>query len=147
MKGIEIFEKVIEILKDIDIFGGRVFQGRYTRTTTDVFPAVWVDVDSNQTEDEMPEADLGVRQVTMRMIIAASIMIEDTDKQVVGDSTHPGTLDIEEAIKKAIYSEFPSLGGLCLTFKLSTIDTDEKNYPVKTIIMNMDIEYLEDIND
>jgi hypothetical protein len=55
------------------------------------------------------------------MIIAGAILIQDPDKQIIGDVTDKGIIDMERDIKAALYAEYPDLNGKCKYFELSTI--------------------------
>ena len=54
-------------------------------------------------------------------MIAGAILVNDFNKQIVGDESFEGILDVERDIKSTLFSFYPDLDGNCLYFSLSTV--------------------------
>lgn len=60
-----------------------------------------------------------------KMIIEGAILIQNFEKQIIGDTTQKGILDVENDIYAALGKYYPDLNSNCLYFSLST-----NSYPV-----------------
>ncbi len=55
-----------------------------------------------------------------KMMIEGGILIQDLEKQIIGNKTQKGVLDIENDIYSALLTYYPDLNNNCLYFSLST---------------------------
>ncbi len=55
-----------------------------------------------------------------KMMIEGGILIQDFEKQIIGDTDSKGVLDIESDIYTALLTYYPDLNSNCLYFTLST---------------------------
>jgi len=112
-----IFNKVKEILSGISYIEV-IYDGDRPSNFRGSFPNITLEIISNTTE-ELEENNQKIN--LFRMMIAGAILVDDFNKQIVGDETFKGILDVERDIKNALYAYFPDLDGNCLYFSLSTV--------------------------
>jgi len=112
-----IFNKVKEILSGI-FYIKAIYDGDRPSNFRGSFPNITLEIVSNTTE-EVEENNQRIN--LFRMMIAGAILVDDFNKQIVGDESFKGILDVERDIKSALFSFYPDLEGNCLYFSLSTV--------------------------
>ncbi len=55
-----------------------------------------------------------------KMMIEGGILVQDFEKQIIGDTSSKGILDFEKDIYNALLAYYPDLNSNCLYFTLST---------------------------
>lgn len=115
-----IFSKVLDVLgKDATLkaYVKHFWAGDRPADSRHQFPNVTLEVTGNPTE-RMKNNRLEKR---LQVIIAGAILLQDFNKQIIGDSKSKGVMDLEKDIYSALYAFFPDMGENCLFFSLSTI--------------------------
>lgn len=87
------------------------------RDANTIFPNITVEPDGNPTEQELAG---GVREMNLKVVIGAAILISDKEKAIVGDATNKGVMDIEKDVKAALRVYWPDLNSTCFYFELTT---------------------------
>jgi hypothetical protein len=79
------------------------------------------------------------QRLTLRIAIFGFIEVQDdVDKQIVGDATNRGILDVENLVKKAISSDI-KLGGYALDTTMKSTLYEYADYPVRGFTINVDV--------
>ena len=77
-------------------------------------------------------------EINFTVTIWAYVKIFDVDKQIVGDATTKGVLDVNFDIKKALGAHI-DLGGECLYFSFPNTRFDFDSYPFRGVGIDMKI--------
>jgi len=138
MKVETIFNKVQSILEDdlvLKEYIKKVYAGTRADIPTSNFPCILLEpTNAPERDATMPhgiEIDLGIT-------IFAYIKVMDIDKQIVGDATTKGILDVNYDIKKAL-GAYVDLDDTCLTYTLPDTRFTFENYPFRGVEIDMDI--------
>lgn len=117
----------------------KFFLGARSDVKIQDFPCIIIEVDSNRESDEL---DTNVLQrLTLKLMISAYVRVLDADKQIIGDATHKGTMDIEKDIKVALGAVYPNMSGNSIWFKFINTITDISQWPVRGITIEADFYY------
>ena len=138
MKVETIFNKVQSILEDdlvLKEYIKKVYAGTRADIPTSNFPCILLEpTNAPERDATMPhgiEIDLGIT-------IFAYIKVMDIDKQIVGDATTKGILDVNYDIKKAL-GAYVDLDGECLTYNFPNTRFEFENYPFRGVEIDMGI--------
>ncbi len=126
-----ILEKDIELKKYIKI----VYAGTRDDIPVNMFPVLILEP-TNAPEEAitMPHNT----EITFTMTIFGYVKIFDVDKQIVGDDTTKGILDLNFDIKKALGAHI-DLDGECLYFSFPDTRFDFSSYPFRGIEIDIKI--------
>lgn len=90
---------------------------------------------------------LGIREIDstypkqklfMTVAVVGFINVMNKDKQIVGDTTDKGVMDLENDIKKAISSDI-TLDGYAISAKPISSAYEFVEYPVRSVAINVEI--------
>jgi hypothetical protein len=138
MKLETIFNKVKSILEADDVlkvYIKKVYSGTRSDVPTSNFPCIFLE------PTNAPERDVTMPhgiEIGFGMTIFAYIKVMDIDKQIVGDATTKGILDVNYDIKKAL-GAYVDLDGTCVTYSLPNTRFEFENYPFRGVEIDMDI--------
>ena len=138
MKLETIFNKVKSILEADDVlkvYIKKVYAGTRSDVPTSNFPCIFLE------PTNAPERDVTMPhgiEIGFGMTIFAYIKVMDIDKQIVGDATTKGILDVDYDIKKALGANV-DLDGECITYSLPNTRFTFENYPFRGVEIDMDI--------
>ena len=138
MKLETIFNKVKSILEAdavLKTYIKKVYSGTRSDIPTSNFPCIFLE------PTDAPEKDVTIPhgiEVGFGMMIVAYIKVMDIDKQIVGDATTKGILDVNYDIKKAL-GAYVDLDGTCLTYTLPDTRFTFENYPFRGVEIDLDI--------
>jgi len=117
MKLETIFNKVKSILEADDVlkvYIKKVYSGTRSDVPTSNFPCIFLEpTNAPERGGTLP---YGI-EIGFGMTIFAYIKVMDIDKQIVGDDTTKGILDVDYDIKKALGANV-DLDGECITYSL-----------------------------
>ena len=111
MKLETIFEKVKSILEDdavLKVYIKKVFAGTRENIPVNNFPCIILEPAK---APELPITLPHKMEIGFKITIYAYIKIYDVDKQIVGDDTTKGILDLNHDIKKALGAKNRNLHG------------------------------------
>jgi len=138
MKLETIFNKVKSILENdavLETYIKKVYAGTRADVPTSNFPCIFLEpTNAPERGGTLP---YGI-EIGFGMTIFAYIKIMDIDKQVVGDTTTKGILDVNYDIKKAM-GAYIDLDGECITYGLPDTRFTFENYPFRGVEIDMDI--------
>lgn len=117
----------------------QVYIGSRTKDIKVVTPSITISPDANPTTEEKKDS----RENELTLTLYGVVYVRDVDKMVIGDSKVKGIIDIEGDIKSKLYAKFPSLGGVCNSFVLSTIAYVDNTFPVGTVVIEGRFRYTE----
>jgi hypothetical protein len=78
------------------------------------------------------------QRLFFNIAVVGFIHVMNKDKQIVGDATDKGILDLENDIKKAISSDI-TLGGYAIDTNLNTTAYEFVEYPIRSLSINLEI--------
>ena len=138
MKLESIFNKVKSILEeDIELkkYIKVVYAGTRDNIPTNMFPVIILEP-TNAPEESvtMPNGT----EINFTVTIWAYVKIFDVDKQIVGDATTKGVLDVNFDIKKALGAHI-DLDEECLYFSFPDTRFDFSSYPFRGVEIDMKI--------
>lgn len=138
-----IFSKVQSILENnatLAAYVVEVFPGDRPADSRDLFPNITIEVQANPTE----RVKNNRREKKLSLLIAPAILIQDKDKQIIGDATFKGIMDIEKDTYAALAAYYPDLDATCLYFQLSTMAYPElESANGRVCLIQGDFYYLE----
>jgi len=131
-----ILEEDIELKKYIKI----VYSGTRDNIPVNNFPCIILEP-TNAPEEAvtMPHKT----EINFTATIFSYIKIFDVDKQIVGDATTKGILDLNFDIKKALGAHI-DLDGECLYFSFPDTRFDFSSYPFRGVEIDMKITLRQD---
>lgn len=103
-----------------------VFLG--VRDRISVFPCIVIEPLSISERNESYDRN----DLDLQVAIIAYIQEENAEKQIVGDATHKGILEVENDVKKAV-SLIPTLGGYAIDTTLQESHFEFVNYPIRSV--------------
>ena len=138
MKLETIWNKVKTILEEdtvLDDYIKVVYSGTRDNVPVNMFPCIILEP-ANAPEEPvtMPHNT----EINFTITIWAYIKIYDVDKQIVGDATTKGVLDVNFDIKKALGAHI-DLDGECLYFSFPNTRFDFDSYPFRGVGIDMQI--------
>ncbi len=119
-----IFNEIIDVLesdKTLQAYIQTIFPGDRPCDSRHLFPNITVEVTGNP----LLRVKNNRREMKLQTMIAGAVLIQDSNRQVVGDAEIKGVMDIEADIYSALYATFPDLNETCLYFELSTVGYPE----------------------
>jgi hypothetical protein len=126
-----ILEEDIELKKYIKV----VYAGTRDNIPVNMFPVLILEpVNAPEEAVTMPHNT----EINFTVTIWAYVKIFDVDKQIVGDATTKGVLDINFDIKKALGAHL-DLGGECLYFSFPNTRFDFDSFPFRGVGIDMQI--------
>jgi len=133
-----IFNKVKSILEEdteLKKYIKVVYAGTRDDIPTNMFPVIILEP-TNAPEESvtMPHGT----EVTFTITIFGYIKIYDVDKQIIGDATTKGILDVNFDIKKAL-GGYIDLDNECLYFSFPDTRFDFSSYPFRGVEIDMKI--------
>ena len=133
-----IWDKVKTILEEDTVLSPYikiVYSGTRENIPVNLFPCVILEP-TNAPEEPvtMPHNT----EINFTITIWAYIKIFDVDKQIVGDATTKGVLDVNFDIKKALGAHM-DLDGECLYFSFPNTRFDFDSYPFRGVGIDMQI--------
>jgi len=141
MKPEDIWNQVKSILKSDTILSGyvkEVYEGMRSRIPN--APCIILEPLAD------PERDVSIPnevEGTFRIMVFGIIRAYDQAKQIVGDATHKGILDMEQDIKKAL-GQYPDLNGTCNYFEFPDTRFDFSEYPIRRVDIELAVHYRQD---
>lgn len=138
MKLETIYEKVKSILEDdavLETYIKKVFAGTRDNIPVNNFPCIILE------PAKAPEKFITMPhkvEIGFMITIFAYIKIFDVDKQIVGDATTKGILDVNFDIKKAL-GAYIDLDGECIYFEFLDTRFDFDSYPFRGVEMDMEV--------
>lgn len=138
MKLETIFNKVKSILEEdavLKTYIKKVFSGTRGDIPVNNFPCIILEPAK---APEKPVTLPHKMEIGFTINIFAYIKIFDVDKQIVGDASTKGILDVNFDIKKAL-GAYIDLGGECLYFEFLDTSFDFDSYPFRGLEINMEI--------
>jgi len=134
----DIWNKVKTILEEDTVLSPYIkiiYSGTRDNIPVNLFPCIILEL-TNAPEEAvtMPHK----MEINFTITIWAYIKIYDVDKQIVGDATTKGILDINFDIKKAFGSHL-DLDGECLYFSFPNTRFDFDSYPFRGVGIDMQI--------
>ena len=112
-----------------------VYSGTRDNIPTNMFPVLILEPTNSPEEAiTMPH---GI-EITFTITIFGYIKIYDVDKQIVGDATNKGILDLNFDIKKALGAN-EDLDGECLYFSFPNTRFDFGSFPFRGVEIDMRI--------
>ena len=138
MKLETIFNKIKSILENDAVLKGYikiVYSGTRDNIPVNNFPCIILEP-TNAPEEAitMPHKT----EINFTLTIWAYVKIFDVDKQIVGDATTKGVLDVNFDIKKALGAHI-DLDGECLYFSFPNTRFDFDSYPFRGVGIDMKI--------
>jgi len=138
-----IFNKVKSILEaDITLsdYIKVVYSGTRDNIPVNMFPVIILEP-TNAPEEPitMPHK----MEISFTLTIFGYIKIFDVDKQIVGDATTKGILDLNFDIKKAL-GAYIDLDGECLYYSLPNTRFDFNSFPFRGVEIDMNITLRQD---
>lgn len=138
MKLEDIWNKIKSILKEDTVLSPYikvVYSGTRDNIPTNMFPCIIMEP-TNAPEEAvtMPHNT----EINFTLTIFGYIKIYDVDKQIVGDTTIRGILDLNFDIKKALGAHI-DLDGKCLYFSFPDTRFDFSSYPFRGVEIDMKI--------
>lgn len=146
MKLETIFNKVKSILEDdavLKTYVKKVFAGTRDNIPVNNFPCIILE------PAKAPEKFITMPhkvEIGFTITIYAYIKIYDVDKQIVGDDTTKGILDVNFDIKKAL-GAYEDLDGECINFEFLDTRFDFDSFPFRGVEMDMEIILRQDFTD
>ena len=138
MKLETIFNKVKSILEDdlvLKAYIKKVYSGTRKDIPTNNFPCIFLEpTNAPERAKTVPNG----MEVGFGMMIVGYIKVMDIDKQIVGDATTKGILDVNYDIKKAM-GAYVDLDGTCLTYSFPDTRFNFENYPFRGVEIDLDI--------
>ena len=133
-----IYNKVVSILENDSTnlsYINKVYKGYRDNIPESMFPCIMVEV-VNAPEDgnTMPNDVM----VQFGITIYGVIKVLDKDKQIVGDASIKGILDLNKDIKKSL-GAYITLDGECITYSLPDTRFDFSSYPFRSVEIDMQI--------
>lgn len=138
MKLETIFEKVKSILEDdavLKIYIKKVYAGTRENIPVNNFPCIILEPTK---APELPVTLPHKMEIGFKITIFAYIKIYDVDKQMVGDATTKGILDVNYDIKKAL-GAYIDLDGECISFEFLDTSFSFEDFPFRGVEMDMEI--------
>ncbi len=138
MKLEDIWDKVKTILEEDPIlktYIKMVYSGTREKIALQNFPCIILEP-TNAPEEAITMPNN--MEVNFTITILAYIKIYDVDKQIVGDATTKGILDVNLDIKKAL-GAYDDLDGKCLYFEFPDTRFDFDSYPFRGVEIDMKI--------
>ena len=138
MKLETIWNKVKTILEEDTVLSPYikvVYSGTRDNVPVNMFPCIILEP-TNAPEEPvtMPHNT----EINFTITIWAYIKIYDVDKQIVGDATTKGVLDVNFDIKKALGAHI-DLDGECLYFSFPNTRFDFDSYPFRGVGIDMQV--------
>jgi len=138
MKLETIWNKVKTILEEDTVLSPYikvVYSGTRDNIPVNMFPCIILEP-TNAPEEPvtMPHNT----EINFTLTIFGYIKIYDVDKQIVGDATNKGILDLNFDIKKAL-GAYIDLDGECLYFSFPDTRFDFDSYPFRGVGIDMQI--------
>lgn len=138
MKLEDIWNKIKTILKEDIVLSPYikiVYSGTRENIPVNNFPCIILEpVNAPEEPVTMPHNT----EINFTITIWAYIKIYDVDKQIVGDATTKGVLDVNFDIKKAL-GTYLDLDGECLYFSFPDTRFDFDSYPFRGVGIDMKI--------
>jgi hypothetical protein len=133
-----IFDKVKSILEEDPVLKNyikMIYSGTRENIPVNNFPCIILEPISAPEEAITMPSNM---EINFTVTIWAYTKIFDVDKQIVGDATTKGILDINFDIKKAL-GAYDDLDGECLYFEFPDTRFDFDSYPFRGIGIDMKI--------
>lgn len=109
------------------------------------FPLIILEPSSNQESDEQDTNRL--QRLTLKLLINAYVRVivpTNNDLQIIGDSTHKGTMNLEKDIKVALGAVYSNLNGNCIWFKFINTVHSLDHWPIRGISIETHFYYQQD---
>lgn len=117
-----------------------VFLGMRARIPDGQIPCIILEpIQDTETDISIPQQVEGV----FRIMVFGTMMAYDMEKQIIGDETHKGILDMEQDIKKAL-GQYPDLNGKCIYFEFPDTRFDFSEYPIRRVDVELAAHYRQD---
>jgi len=133
-----IWNKVKTILEEdtvLKTYIKIVYEGIRDNVPVQNFPCIFLEpINAPEEAITMPSN----MEINFTITILAWIKIYDVDKQIVGDTTTKGILDVNFDIKKALGAH-DDLDGECLYFEFPDTGFDFDSYPYRGVGIDMKI--------
>jgi len=127
-----ILENDVELKKYIKV----IYAGTRDNIPINMFPVIILEpINSPEKSITMPHNT----EITFTITIFGYIKIIDVDKQIVGDATLKGILDLDFDIKHAL-GAYIDLSGECLYFEFPNTRFDFSSFPFRGIEIDMAIK-------
>jgi len=134
----DIWKKIKAILEEKDgvlSYIKIVYSGTRENIPVNMFPCIILEPVSAPEEAITMPSNM---EVNFTITIWAYVKIYDVDKQIIGDTTTKGILDINFDIKKALGAH-DDLDGECLYFEFPDTRFDFDSYPFRRVGVDMKI--------
>jgi hypothetical protein len=80
------------------------------------------------------------QKLHFRISVVGFIHVTNKDKQIVGDTTDVGILDLENDVKKAISSDI-TLGGYAIKTEIQETAYEFVEFPIRSFSINLDVMF------
>jgi len=137
----EIFEELQTILANAPelAYVKAIYAGTRENIPQSQFPCIILE------PMRMEERNIGFPMVEPRftILIMGYMRVHDKDKQIIGDDTTKGILDMENDIKTAL-GPYHDLNGKCLFWEVGSTHFDISAYPVRGVVIEVTFAYQQD---
>lgn len=141
-----IYNKVINILENDNTnldYIQKVYKGYRDNVPESMFPCILVDVVNAPEESAtMPQRN----QINFTLEIIGVIKVFDVDKQIIGDDSIKGVLDVNEDIKKSL-GAYSDLDGECLYFTFPDTRFSYNSFPFRQVEIDMQVTLRQNFTD
>lgn len=80
------------------------------------------------------------QKLHFKIAVVGFIKVTNVDKQIVGDTTDKGILDLENDVKKALSSDI-TLGGYAIKLEIKETAYDFVEFPVRSFSLSIDVMF------
>lgn len=133
-----VYNKVVSILENDDTnlnYIKQVYKGYRDNIPESMFPCIMVEVDNAPEDGNTMPNDV---MVQFGITIYGVIKVMDKDKQIIGDESIKGILDVNKDIKKSL-GAYPTLDGECITYSFPDTRFDFSSYPFRSAEIDVQI--------
>jgi hypothetical protein len=123
----------------LDDYIVQVLDGQREIDSITSYPTIVLDYAGSQEVDDT----YGRQRITMSVTINIVINVFNKDKQIVGDTTNKGVLDIINDVKNAIDAD-RTLGGAAIHTQILSDSLSTQNFPVRVLTLNCNILFEQD---
>lgn len=142
MKAEDCINRIKTLLEDDSTLSGyiqKVYLGVRQNIPKNNTPFIIIEP-INETEEDIIYQR---QQLRTTFLISAYIMDYDKDRQIVGDSTNKGIMDVKNDIKKALSAD-PTLNSNCIKFYFPNVLYDISDYPMRGVQIEMEVMFRQD---
>ena len=135
-----VWAQISSILKaDTDLsYIQAVYEGWRENVIDNLFPCIYLEPESSSEE---PYTVPNRHRIIFTVRIIAEISVIDPDKQIIGDTSIKGIIDVANDIK-SVLMKTPNLNATCQKFNFSNTAYQFKNFPFRQADILMNIELI-----